>query len=275
MGFPRQEYWRGLPLFSEAPSKWEIWGFSYHKGSTIYLHQEKEHILMPLLLFNCWVKSDSFVTPWTEAHQALHPWDFSGKNTEVGCYFLLQGIFPTQKPHLLHWQADSLPLSHQGSPLNAIRICLIQPQNLFLPFSPLPLYLLPFEPTSKADLNLQQRPKSVQLRALGPEIGLKDWILEIWGLGFHRGAEKVLITRNRSYPWFDFDGRSLLFVNNFQLSCLHFPCFSFFPGCSRLIHWLILPLSLYSHPFLWFSSSFHERGRIYLSLTLGLPCDLF
>ena len=23
------------------------------------------------------------------------PWDFSGKNTEVGCHALLQGIFPT------------------------------------------------------------------------------------------------------------------------------------------------------------------------------------
>ena len=50
MGFPRQEHWCGLPLFYEAPSKWEIWGFSYHKGSTIYLHQEKEHVLMPLLI---------------------------------------------------------------------------------------------------------------------------------------------------------------------------------------------------------------------------------
>ena len=30
------------------------------------------------------------------------PWDFLGKNTEVDCYFLLQGIFPTQgsNPHL-------------------------------------------------------------------------------------------------------------------------------------------------------------------------------
>ena len=30
--------------------------------------------------------------------------EFSGKNTEVGCLFLLQGIFPTQgsNPHLLH-----------------------------------------------------------------------------------------------------------------------------------------------------------------------------
>ena len=27
----------------------------------------------------------------------LHcPWDFPGKNSEMGCYFLLQGIFPTQ-----------------------------------------------------------------------------------------------------------------------------------------------------------------------------------
>ena len=42
----------------------------------------------------------------------------------VGCHFLLQEIFLTQgsNPHLLHWQADSLPLSHLGSP---IRIFLV------------------------------------------------------------------------------------------------------------------------------------------------------
>ena len=35
----------------------------------------------------------------------------------VGCHSL-QGIFPTQgsNPHLLHWRADSSPLSHLGSP---------------------------------------------------------------------------------------------------------------------------------------------------------------
>ena len=35
----------------------------------------------------------------------------------VGNHLLLQGIFPTQElnPHLLHWQKDSLPLSHLGS----------------------------------------------------------------------------------------------------------------------------------------------------------------
>ena len=48
-------------------------------------------------------------------------WNFPGKNTGVGCHFLLQGIFLTQRSntHLLclpHWQADSLPLHPLGVP---------------------------------------------------------------------------------------------------------------------------------------------------------------
>ena len=51
----------------------------------------------------------------------LCPWDSPGKNTGVGCHFLLQGIFPTQGSNqcllrLLHLQVDSLPLSCLGSP---------------------------------------------------------------------------------------------------------------------------------------------------------------
>ena len=51
----------------------------------------------------------------------LCPWDSPGKNTGVGCFALLQGIFPTQgsNPYLLcllHWQADSLPLAPPGEP---------------------------------------------------------------------------------------------------------------------------------------------------------------
>ena len=47
--------------------------------------------------------------------------DSPGKNTEVGFHAFLQGIFPTQglNPrllHLLHWQADSLPLVPPGKP---------------------------------------------------------------------------------------------------------------------------------------------------------------
>ena len=45
----------------------------------------------------------------------------AGRNTEVGCHFLLQGIFLTQvsNPHLLcllHWQVGSLPLVPTGKP---------------------------------------------------------------------------------------------------------------------------------------------------------------
>ena len=38
-------------------------------------------------------------------------WKFSGKNTRVGCHFLLHGTFPIKesKLHLLHWQVNSLP----------------------------------------------------------------------------------------------------------------------------------------------------------------------
>ena len=59
--------------------------------------------------------------PLGEAPRLLCPWNFPGKNTGVGCHFLLQRIFPTQGSnpqllHLLHWQAESLPLRHLGSP---------------------------------------------------------------------------------------------------------------------------------------------------------------
>ena len=37
-----------------------------------------------------------FVTPCTVACRLLHPWDFPGKSTGVGCHFFLQGIFLTQ-----------------------------------------------------------------------------------------------------------------------------------------------------------------------------------
>ena len=43
----------------------------------------------------CSVMADS-VTLWTIATRLLCPWDSPGMNTGVGCYFLLQGIFPIQ-----------------------------------------------------------------------------------------------------------------------------------------------------------------------------------
>ena len=46
-----------------------------------------------------------------------YSWDFPGKNTELGCYFPLQGIFSTQglNPGLLHCRQTLYCLIHQGS----------------------------------------------------------------------------------------------------------------------------------------------------------------
>ena len=62
--------------------------------------------------------SDS-VTLWTVACQLFCPWDFPGKNTEVCCHFLLQGIFLTQGSNLgLPYCRQTLyHLSHRGSPM--------------------------------------------------------------------------------------------------------------------------------------------------------------
>ena len=66
------------------------------------------------------------------AVRLLCPWDSPGKNTGVGCHFLLQGIFPTQESNpclfcLLHWQEGSLPLGPPGKPNNLLGIKYIKP----------------------------------------------------------------------------------------------------------------------------------------------------
>ena len=71
----------------------------------------------------------------------LCPWDSLGKNTGVGCHFLLQEILPTQRlnpglPHLLHGHPGSLPLVPIGKLLSCVRyiriLCNQIPEN----FSP-------------------------------------------------------------------------------------------------------------------------------------------
>ena len=74
---------------------------------------------------SCSVTSNSLRLHRLQPAKLLCPWDCSGKNTGVGCHFLLQGIFLTEGSnlhllHLLHWQADPLLLNHMESP----HICL-------------------------------------------------------------------------------------------------------------------------------------------------------
>ena len=54
------------------------------------------------------------------AHRVPLSVEFSRQEYGVGCHFLLQGIFPTQRSNpsllcLLHWLSDYLPLLHLGS----------------------------------------------------------------------------------------------------------------------------------------------------------------
>ena len=78
---------------------------------------------MPFTYYRKWKWSPSVVSDSQRPHglqstRLLRPWDFPGKNTGVGCHFLLQGIFPTQgwNPGLPHCRQRLYRLSQQGSP---------------------------------------------------------------------------------------------------------------------------------------------------------------
>ena len=78
----------------------------------IFFNYHKNHIMLGCLgVFN------SLQPRGLQLTRLLCPWDFPGKNTGVGCHFLVLEIFLTQglNLHLLHWQADSLLLSYRGS----------------------------------------------------------------------------------------------------------------------------------------------------------------
>ena len=65
----------------------------------------------------CSVMSDSLQPHGLQPARLLCPWSSPGKNSGVGCHYLLQGIFPTQvsNPGLLNCRQISYRLSHQGS----------------------------------------------------------------------------------------------------------------------------------------------------------------
>ena len=100
-----------------------------HNNSMHYCFQRwpPQFILFPFAIW-MWISchrvcahSQSLSALWPHGlspSRLLCPSDFPGKNPGVGCNFLLQGILLTQGLNppllcLLHWQADSLPLSHQ------------------------------------------------------------------------------------------------------------------------------------------------------------------
>ena len=63
----------------------------------------------------CSVVSNCLLSHGLYPTRLLCPWDFPGKNTEVGSSGDLPD--PGIEPASPVWQTDSLPLRHQGSPL--------------------------------------------------------------------------------------------------------------------------------------------------------------
>ena len=113
----RQQYndrkffdWRYLPIYS----------FNLCRNSITQIWSFPLLILGQFLNYLTLCISDSLRPHGLYPFRLLSLQDFPGKNTEIGCHFLLQGIFPTQRStsHLfcpLHWEVDSLPLCHQGN----------------------------------------------------------------------------------------------------------------------------------------------------------------
>ena len=62
----------------------------YHIQNYIYIYNLLYHICVLLLLLSHFNRVRLCVTPWTAAHQNPPSWDSPGKNTGVGCHFLLQ-----------------------------------------------------------------------------------------------------------------------------------------------------------------------------------------
>ena len=104
--------------------------FTYNKIHTFLVHSFDElgqmsSLMEPPQQLQSWVHAQSLscvrfsCNPmnWSPPGFSVRG-NFPDKNTWVDYHFLLQEIFLTQglKLCLLHWQADSLPLSHQRSP---------------------------------------------------------------------------------------------------------------------------------------------------------------
>ena len=130
MEFPRQEYLSGLPFLppGDLPNPGMEPLSPALAGELFTTEQpgfpEPDFSSMKVFSFSFpevkWshsVMSDSLRPHRLKPARILCPWDFPGKNTGVGCYFLLQEIFPTQglNPGIPHCRQTLYHLSHQRS----------------------------------------------------------------------------------------------------------------------------------------------------------------
>ena len=85
-------------------------------------------------MFSHSVRSNSLGPHGPQPARILSPRDFPGKNTGVGCYFLLQGIFPTQELNLgllrlLHYRQILSHWATEDSPLKRVMDTLLSLQE--------------------------------------------------------------------------------------------------------------------------------------------------
>ena len=111
MGFPRQEYWSGLPF----PSLGDLPHLGIKPTSLVSPVLQEDSLVL-----SCQCESESFSVEFYSLgpHGLYSPWNYPGQNTGVGSPSLLQGIFPTQgsNPCLPHCRQIVYQLSHGGSP---------------------------------------------------------------------------------------------------------------------------------------------------------------
>ena len=102
---------KGVPyLFKHPP----VIGIQFNFQIFAPKKKKREAPIKRLWKWNCSFVSDSWWPHGLQPTRFLRLWDSPGKSTEVGCHFLLQGIFPSQrlKPGLLHHRQMLYHLSH-------------------------------------------------------------------------------------------------------------------------------------------------------------------
>ena len=105
--------WHVGSQFPHQGLSWHSLHWAARKGPRKFIHLIF-HIV--LCCESCIFVWDSLQPHGLQPARLLCPWNSLGKNTEMGCYFLLQGIFLTQgsNPGLLHCRQILHHLSRQG-----------------------------------------------------------------------------------------------------------------------------------------------------------------
>ena len=125
-GFSRQEYWSGLPFpppryvpdSTQRTGECQSFSTPQAKLPTSLFKLVFSHRVCVCVCVSHSVVSYSLQCLGLSFFRPLCPENSLGKNTGVGCHYLLQGIFLTQglNPGLLHCRQIPYCLSHQQSP---------------------------------------------------------------------------------------------------------------------------------------------------------------